>query len=71
MQTASLYHEKHMVSLSETIAVTQAPPVTNISINVTARLHVFNTYQKFINQYFVFPEKIRIHVLNSSLTYLY
>lgn len=53
MQTASLYHEKHMVSLSETIAVTQAPPHTNISINVTALLYVFNKYHKVVNQYFM------------------
>lgn len=57
MQTASVYHEKHMVSLSETRAITQAPPYTNISINVTALLRVFfNKYHKFVNQYFMLPK---------------
>lgn len=54
----------------ETIAVTQAPPYTNISINVIALLHVFNKYHKFINQYFMLPKKIRIYLLNSNFTYM-
>lgn len=67
MQTASLYHEKHMASLSETIAVTQAPPYPSISINVTALFHAFNKYPQFTNHILCCLRKLEFICLIATL----
>lgn len=63
MQTASLYHEKHTVSLFETIAVTQAPP-DKMGASTWQHFYKFlSKYRRFINQCFMLRKLDLIHLI--------